>query len=813
MGLLDSIKGFLNPMVISGFNDLFDNHYDALKYSCAAKDLSKDIPFNKKKEIVAKREAILKAYQQHLVRIEQERKKKAVVAAAAKYPHGFVIICDRYIGGVLGETVKRMPGTRKSLHELQQYFDRNKSKSSILAINLEDYFSGNRRVYDKQYKHFSYKSANYKDSSSIDIFTFGDKEDKFKYVDKIEDLHSTEIDKLYAHLDELPQEENSVLKKLKEEDIRIDFEDNVLYNLENPQRAKYYKAFINSIGDVENVKDYCVKHLSELDNYIRDTIHTEYERIKKTYSLGVTYYRRNITGTRREIEEEIVENEERIASLNSTYKKYCALKRKYPIGLPAYEKYNTYDDGKNSGELSIEEIVEREEEIYLFERYADKYSSFISWQNEQRDFASISRNLNPKDFGCYFYDIPLKGVKPDGTETAGDYRVWQHFYTSFFDTVPEVTIDDDFAYLTERADENSKFLTGGWNYRTSVYDKIWDLIIAFKEKVGDISIVFASNGLDSNQSFLFNINKFNYLIDKIENSNIPYYEGEGGLCPDVKLTKHILIIEFISKNTRLKETVEFVRNKYASTQPLISYISIRKGYDLTEVENLEAQKRKEKQEQKAKEEAEKKRIQQEKERKAAQKRELDNCVSNWNCIGNNLHYNYLLRYYPTTCDFDATEDEWADRWLVWNFKNTPGKTSSIQHEQALNNLLPRLTRMLKTTFDDKLNLLTLVCIPAASKVNNNARFKDFSERLSNNTGMDNAFEHIQVVEDATPKHLGGTGTPVLHFDENFFKGRYILLFDDVITKGHSMLRFKLKLEALGATVIAGVSVGKTTHER
>ena len=135
MGLLDSIKGFLNPMVISRFNDLFDNHYDALKYSCAAKDLSKDIPFNRKKEIVAKREAILKAYQQHLVRIEQERKKKAVVAAAAKYPHGFVIICDRYIGGVLGQTVKRMPGTRKSFHERQQYFDRNKSMSNNINIS------------------------------------------------------------------------------------------------------------------------------------------------------------------------------------------------------------------------------------------------------------------------------------------------------------------------------------------------------------------------------------------------------------------------------------------------------------------------------------------------------------------------------------------------------------------------------------------------------------------------------------------------------------------------------------------------------
>lgn len=213
------------------------------------------------------------------------------------------------------------------------------------------------------------------------------------------------------------------------------------------------------------------------------------------------------------------------------------------------------------------------------------------------------------------------------------------------------------------------------------------------------------------------------------------------------------------------------------------------------------------------EEIERKRKREEEERKAAQKRELENCVSNWNSIGYSLHYNYLLRYYPTTCDFDATEDEWADRWLVWNFKNTPGKTSTLQHEQALNNLLPRLTSMLRSTFGDKLQLLTLVCIPAASKVNNNARFKDFSERLSNSTGMYNAFGHIQVMEDATPKHLGGTGTPVLHFDESYFNGRYVLLFDDVITRGNSMLRFKSKLETLGATVIAGVSIGKTTHER
>lgn len=41
----------------------------------------------------------------------------------------------------------------------------------------------------------------------------------------------------------------------------------------------------------------------------------------------------------------------------------------------------------------------------------------------------------------------------------------------------------------------------------------------------------------------------------------------------------------------------------------------------------------------------------------------------------------------------------------------------------------------------------------------------------------------------------------------------MLLFDDVITKGDSMLRFKRKMEELGAIVVGGFSIGKTTHMR
>lgn len=790
MGIFDSIRGFLNPEIIAAYNDMVNNHSEAFrrwrgKQLVGTFSTLFDIqPTYSDKEYVANHRNDILAFEKIIAEEKAfNSRRQQVINASVQYPIAFRALVKKLSIPSIPEVTATLPGERKSNHAKKIEQKARKNGYSTL-LNVEA-FSILSSVNNNSFSHSQPRRS-------------------------IQTLKKEEYEKLFSHLSTLSSDEQKLKKELKREDILFSFEDNVL---ENERRNKYYQDFLSENGKKKDDYEYLTGHIVQLDSFIKNCIQSQFHTLSKQFPYGVREFRKSFGESDDDFKERILKNKDAVEKLDVARRKYNELKRKYPKGLPALERYYSYDDGKNSAELSVEEIVEREDEISLFEKYADKHSAFVIWQNEQREFASISRNLNPKNFGCYFYNVPLRGVKPDGTETLGDYRVWQHFYTSFCDSVSGTTIKVDFAYLSERADENSKFLTGGWNYKSSVYDQIWNLIIAFKEKVGDISIVLASNGLDADDTFAFNHTKFEYLFNKIDDFNIPCYEGEGDLIQDVALTKHILIIELISKNSRLKETVEFIRSKYASIQPLISYISLRKGYDLTEVEELESKREKERQEQKAKEEAEKKRIQQEKERKAAQKRELENCVSNWNCIGFSLHYNYLLRYYPTTCDFEATEDEWTNRWLVWNFKNTPGKTTSLQHEQALNNLLPRLTSMLRSTFGDKLQLLTLVCIPAASKVNNDARFKDFSERLSNVTGMYNAFGHIQVMQDATPKHLGGTGTPVLHFDENFFKDRYVLLFDDVITRGNSMLRFKSKLEMLGATVIAGVSIGKTTHER
>lgn len=195
-------------------------------------------------------------------------------------------------------------------------------------------------------------------------------------------------------------------------------------------------------------------------------------------------------------------------------------------------------------------------------------------------------------------------------------------------------------------------------------------------------------------------------------------------------------------------------------------------------------------------------------------------VKAWHTLPGGIKYSYLFNYYPTTCEFEATEEEWAHRRLIWTFKNDPDKEiSSERHEHALKVLIRRLFFALQNDFSGSENMsyLTFVCIPASTRAKNEARYRDFSERLCNVTCMENGFDHIHIVKDGLSKNspdntTGHSIQPVVKFDD-WFKDKYVLLFDDVITKGNTMLKYKAMLEKKGATVVGGYALGKTKHER
>lgn len=156
--------------------------------------------------------------------------------------------------------------------------------------------------------------------------------------------------------------------------------------------------------------------------------------------------------------------------------------------------------------------------------------------------------------------------------------------------------------------------------------------------------------------------------------------------------------------------------------------------------------------------------------------------------------------------------------MIWDFKANPNRSQPeseirFRHERAMNKVLPLFKKVMSHYFGSNTSKLTLVCIPSSKKIVTERRYKDFSHELCSITGMDNGYDYISVLQEGEAKHLGGTTQAQISINGSFFRDRYIVLLDDVITSGMSMEMTKNLLEQAGAHVIAGLSIGRTKHER
>lgn len=69
-------------------------------------------------------------------------------------------------------------------------------------------------------------------------------------------------------------------------------------------------------------------------------------------------------------------------------------------------------------------------------------------------------------------------------------------------------------------------------------------------------------------------------------------------------------------------------------------------------------------------------------------------------------------------------------------------------------VIPQIKSKLVTTFGtESLKCITFVCIPASSALKTQARYEEFSQRLCNETGMINAYAHMQVITSSQEKNL------------------------------------------------------------
>ena len=113
--------------------------------------------------------------------------------------------------------------------------------------------------------------------------------------------------------------------------------------------------------------------------------------------------------------------------------------------------------------------------------------------------------------------------------------------------------------------------------------------------------------------------------------------------------------------------------------------------------------------------------------------------------------------------------------------------------------------------------VVIVCIPASTTAAHVRRWKRFSTELCRLTGAVNGFDRIQVSGSRKRAHITGEYElctnikHYVHIDDDFFRGKKVLVIDDIYTTGQSSSAFIGAMQAAGADVLMALFLGRTKH--
>ena len=542
----------------------------------------------------------------------------------------------------------------------------------------------------------------------------------------------------------------------------------------------YYNhiKYNTKIKALNSIKEICSEEQNVIDEYhdIKEKCPHVFSQYQKKYGemLKTCDLRKEIE--QKEKEWQIKEKKRKDIAKSNIFK------NKYPNGLNIFIQLNSHNclyDSTQIANIDEKELIKLEKE----------YSSFQKWLKEQNAFSSLCWKTAHDSFpnlGRYKYPIYLPSFNKNYEVTTQECTVWQIFTDCFCEDNKI-----NYTYYKWVYDNFEKTKKIDDKYIRQNVNKIVDFIKKIDKEVSVVICPGDGDLLDD-----ANISFMSYLMAKLTETNceLKVY----GAAPS---RKYVVLVEVITSNSLLKEHCQEIITKYNSLTPCLCYISLMKGYDTDEMQALIDKKK-----------IEEKEKEREKQKIAKAHKKIVEATQKWDTIFMGFQAVSMLDYYPTTSNVNQTSDIWNDRRMVWNFKNNPEKVYDEENEKAVEWVVKQAEEIIVTTFGkENAQYVTFVCIPASSQEMTERRYKAFSEKLCKVTGMINAFNHLKVTRAKAEKHTGGSSfsQDMLEFDKNFFKDKYVLLFDDVITSGSSMKSFKSKLQELGSTVIGGISIGRT----
>ena len=168
---------------------------------------------------------------------------------------------------------------------------------------------------------------------------------------------------------------------------------------------------------------------------------------------------------------------------------------------------------------------------------------------------------------------------------------------------------------------------------------------------------------------------------------------------------------------------------------------------------------------------------------------------------------WFCKYFPKRIQ-NVGEKEIADRQLVYDFKDGRSHEAVAQMTAA---------RMIEK-HGNGCSQLVFIPVPASSVRKNEIRYMDFCKRVCELTGAINGYDHVRVCGERLAIHENRKDekeirkVSIIEFDEEWFRGKAVIVFDDVITRGISFGMYANQLESFGANVIEGIFLARIHYK-
>ena len=164
-------------------------------------------------------------------------------------------------------------------------------------------------------------------------------------------------------------------------------------------------------------------------------------------------------------------------------------------------------------------------------------------------------------------------------------------------------------------------------------------------------------------------------------------------------------------------------------------------------------------------------------------------------------------YVPKAYRELATEEERSFSQWVIKFKD--GEKAQLKEGAQM------VISKLRQWYGDKARELVVVPVPCSSMAQYRFRFSYFCVVVANTLGQANPMQHVTILGKRTAAHRNPAHTIVkddnyeVQVDGDFFKGKKVVIVDDIISSGRTADNFAKQLEEAGAEVKGGIFFAKT----